>query len=78
MHFTVPDDHLVDDIDRGHECQLMILRDRGAPLFMLPKHFIGGKANREVVTECTRFFEKLNMSSVENVVAARNKDFFHE
>ena len=78
MHLAVPDDNLVDDIDRGHECQLMILWDRGAPLLMLPKHFIGGKGNREVVTECTRFFEKLNMSSVENVVAARNKDFFHE
>jgi hypothetical protein len=66
MHFTVPDDYLVDNLDRG------------APLFMLPKHFVGGKANREVVTEDTRFFEKLNMSSVENIVAARNKDFFHE
>jgi len=60
---AVPDDDLVDNLDRG------------APLFMLPKHFVGGKGNREVVTECARFFEKLNMSSVKNVVAARNKDF---
>lgn len=60
---AVPDDDLVDNLDRG------------APLLMLPKHFVGGKGNREVATECARFFEKLNMSSVKNVVAARNKDF---
>lgn len=72
---AVPDDDLVDNLDRSHQGQLMILWDRGAPLLMLPKHFVGGKGNREVVTECARFFEKLNMSSVKNVVAARNKDF---
>ena len=55
----------------------MILRDRGAALLVLPKDFIRSETDSQVVTQSARFFEKLNMAAVKDVVTPGDKDSFH-
>ena len=43
--FAVADHDLIDHFECRHQGQLMILRDRGAALLVLPQHRVGSEAD---------------------------------
>ena len=55
----------------------MIVRDRWFPSLVVPENFCRSERNNEIIPQCARLLEKLEMPGVEDVVAAGNKDFFH-
>ena len=71
------DDDFVDHTQALKHCFFMLIRNRWSPLFVMPKHFLGSKTNREMVSKSTRLLEKLNMTSMNNIVTAGDKNSFH-
>jgi hypothetical protein len=43
----------------------------------MPEHLGRSKGNDEVIADGTSFFKKLKMPSMEDIVAARDENFFH-
>ena len=55
----------------------MFLRQGRAAFLMIPEYQIGSKAYGQVVAQSARFGEELDMSGMDDVIATRDKYFFH-
>jgi hypothetical protein len=60
------------------EGALVVVWDGGFAPLVMPKHFGGGEGDDEVIPQCAGLLEELEVAGMEDVIASRNEDFFHD
>ena len=73
----VTDDDFVDHAQPFQNRFFVNVWNRRSTLFVVPEYVFRGKANRQVISERSSFFEKLKMAGVNNVITTGNKNAFH-
>jgi hypothetical protein len=71
------DDRVVDNGEVAKEFEFVFLGEGGASFFVVPEDIIGGEANGEVVAKSAGLAEELDVTCVDDVVAAGYKNLFH-
>ena len=72
----IANDNGIDDAEAFQQGFFMFVGDGGFAAFVDPQDFFGGEGDNKVITQGARLFKKLNVASVDDVVATGDENFF--